>query len=79
MLQCLAQSPSQTLREEIREKSLKAFVRTEEKLHFKSNAYLYLVRVCGANDPYKLIAELKRKRRDTKAATLKARMARQQM
>ena len=74
MLQCLANTPSQTLREEIREKALKAFVRTEEKLHYRGNAYLYLVRVCGAGDPYKLIAELKRKRRDTRAATLKARM-----
>ena len=56
MLMCLAQAGLQVIKDEVREQSLKAYIKTEDKLNFKNNAYLFLMKVGGA-DPQKMISQ----------------------
>lgn len=75
LLMCLAQAGLPNIKDEVREQSLKCYIRTEDKLKFRNKAYLYLMKV-GGGDPSKMIASERQKAAKRKAAAMRQRYTR---
>lgn len=54
MLLCIAQCGMIVLKDEVREHALRKFIKAEDRLNYRSNAMLYLIKI-GGGDPSKLV------------------------
>ena len=54
MLLCIAQCGMIVLKDEVREYALRTYIKAEDRLRYKGNSYLYLIKI-GGGDPYKMV------------------------